>query len=112
MNKITKQEVEDFVSDLGEITTEHRRGSTFYASCSYTFKQNDIDELKSEDIDASDFLNVNVTLNGIYDDYHGCEWNSMDFHKIEEYEEFIPEQVIPAHTVVKQRAEKFDYKWE
>ena len=112
MNKITKQYLEEYVSELGKMETEHRRGSTFYANCSYTFKQADIDTLKDEEVDASDFLNVCVTLSGYYDDSNGTEWDSMDFCKVEEYEELVPEQIIPAHTVKKQRTEKFDYKWE
>lgn len=112
MSKITKEYLQEYVQELGNMETEHRKGSTFYASCSHTFKQADIDTLKDEGIDISEFLNVCVTLSGIYDDWDGCDWNSMDFYKVEEYEEFIPEQIIPAHTVKKQRTEKFDYKWE
>ena len=112
MNKITKDYLEEYVSELGEMETEHRRGGTFYASCSYTFKQADVDTLKDKDVDASDFLNVCVTLTGIYDDYDGCDWTSMSFCKVEEYQEFVPEQIIPEHYVTKQRTEKFDYKWE
>ena len=65
LTKITKDYLEEYVSKLGEMETEHRKGSTFYAGCSYTFKQEDIDTLKDEGVDASDFLNVCVTLNGI-----------------------------------------------
>ncbi len=112
LTKITKDYLEEYVSELGEMETEHRKGSTFYASSSYTFKQADIDTLKDEGIDASDFLNVCITLNGMWDDSYGTEWDSMDFYKVEEYEELVPEQIIPARTVRKQRTEKFDYKWE
>lgn len=111
MNKITKEYLQEYVFELGDIETEHRKGSTFYANCSYTFKQADIDTLKDEGVDASDFLNVCVTLNGIYDDWNGCDWDSMDFYKVEEYDEVVPEQTIPEHVVKKQRTEKFDYKW-
>ena len=112
LTKITKDYLEEYVSELGEMETEHHRGSTFFADCSYTFKQADIDTLKEEGVDASDFLNVRVTLSGYYDDNWGCDWDSMDFYKVEEYEELVPEQIIPAHTVKKQRTEKFEYKWE
>lgn len=108
LTKITKEYLQEYLFELGGIKTEHRKGSTFYANCSYTFKQADIDILKDEGVDASDFLNVCVTLNGIYDDWrNGCDWDSMDFYKVEEYDEVVPE-----HTVKKQRTEKFDYKWE
>lgn len=112
LTKITKDYLEEYVSELGEHEHEHRKGSTFYASCSYVLKQADIDTLKEEGVDASDFLNICVTLNGIYDDWNGIDWDSMDFCKVQEYEELVPEQIIPAHTVKKQRTEKFDYKWE
>ena len=111
MDKITKAYLEDYVAELGQMETEHRRGSTFYADCSYTFKQADIDTLKDEDVDASDFLNVRVTLSGYYDDNNGCDWNSMSFYKVEEYQELVPEVVIPEHYVTKQRTEKFEYTW-
>ena len=68
LTKITKDYLEEYVSELGEHEHEHRKGSTFYSSCSYVLKQADIDTLKEEGVDASDFLNVCVTLNGIYDD--------------------------------------------
>ena len=112
MDKITKEYLEDYVAELGDMETEHRRGGTFYANCSYTFKQADIDTLKDEDVDASDFLNVCVTLNGYYDDNNGCDWNSMDFCKVEEYQELVPKVVIPAHYVTKQKTEVFVPVWE
>ena len=112
MNKITEEQLQDYVSELGEFDKEFRKGSSFYAWSTYTFKQDDIDTLKGEGIDASDFLNVCITLNGMWDDSNGTEWDSMDFCKVEEYQEIIPEVVIPEHYVIKQRTEKFDYKWE
>ena len=112
MDKITKEYLEDYVAEMGEFEKEHRKYSSFYCSATYTITQTDIEELKNEGIDASDFLNVCITLNGMWDDSNGTEWDSMDFCKVEEYEELVPEQIIPAHTVKKQRTEKFDYKWE
>lgn len=112
MNKITKDCLQEYVSDLGEFEKEHRKYGSFYASCTYTFKQADIDTLKEEDVDASDFLNVCVTLNGIYDDSYGCDWSDMSFCKVEEYQELVPEVVIPAHYVTKQKTEVFVPVWE
>lgn len=112
MEKITKDYLEEYVTEMGDMQTEHRRGSTFFADCSYTITQTDIEEIKTEGVDASDFLNVCVTLSGYYDDNNGCDWNSMSFCKVEEYEEVVPEVVIPAHIVIKQRTEAFEYKWE
>lgn len=112
MDKITKEQLQDYVAELGEMETEHRKGSTFFADCSYTFKQSDIDTLKEEGIDASDFLNVCVTLNGMWDDNWGCDWTDMDFCKVEEYQELVPEQIIESHYITKQKTEKFEYTWE
>ena len=112
MNKITKEYLEDYVAELGEFETEHRKYSSFYATCSYTFKQADIDTLKAEDVDASDFLNVCITLNGMWDDSNGTEWDSMDFCKVEEYQELVPEVVIPAHYVTNWKTEVFVPVWE
>lgn len=112
MNKITKDCLQEYVSDLGEFEKEHRKYGSFYASCTYTFKQADIDTLKEEDVDASDFLNVCVTLNGYWSECDGCEWDSMDFCKVEEYQELVPEQIIEAHYVTKQKTEVFVPVWE
>ena len=112
MNKITKECLEDYVAELGEFETEHRKYSSFYANCSYTFNQDDIDTLAEEGVDASEFLDVCVTLNGTWSDSDGCEWDSMDFCKVEEYQELVPEVVIPEHYVTKQRVEEFVPVWE
>lgn len=112
MDKITKQYLQDYVQDVGDIETEHRKYSSFYANCSYTFKQDDIDVLAKEGVDASEFLNVCVTLNGMWSDSDGCDWTDMDFCKVEEYQELVPEVVIPAHYVTKQKTEVFVPVWE
>jgi hypothetical protein len=112
MNKITKDCLQEYVSDLGEFEKEHRKYGSFYASCTYTFKQADIDTLKEDDVDASDFLNVCVTLNGYWSECDGCEWEDVDFCKVEEYQEFVPEVIIPEHYVTKQKTEVFVPVWE
>lgn len=112
MDKITKEYLEDYVAERGEFEKEHRKGSSFYAYCTYTITQTDIEELKTHGIDASDLLNVCVTLNGAWSDDWGCEWYSMDFCKVEEYQELVPEVVIPAHYVTKQKTGVFVPVWE
>jgi len=112
MNKITKEYLEDYVADMGIFEKEHRKYSSFYCSATYTITQTDIEELKTEGIDASDFLNVYITLNGTWDDSNGTEWDSMYFCKVEEYQELIPEQVIPAHYVTNWKTEVFVPVWE
>ena len=112
MDKITKEYLEDYVADMGVFEKEHRKYSSFYCSTTYTITQTDIEELKNEGVDASDFLNVCVTLNGTWSDSDGCDWTDMDFCKVEEYQELVPEVVIPEHFITKQRAEVFVPVWE
>ena len=112
MNKITEEYLKEYVSDVGEFEKEHRKYSSFYCWSTHTFTQTDIEELKNEGVDASDFLNVCVTMSGMWDDSYGTEWNSIEYSKVEEYQELVPEQVIPAHYVTKQKTEKFVPAWE
>lgn len=111
MNKITKEQLQDYIQEVGDLETEHRKGSSFYANITHTVNQADIDELKGEGIDASDFLGIRVSLNGTWSDSWGCEWDSMEFCKVEEYKELVPEQVIPAHYVTKFKTEDFVPVW-
>lgn len=112
MNKITAENLKEYVSDVGEFEKEHRKGSSFYAWVSHTLTQTDVEELKNGDIDASDFLGVCVTLNGTWSDDWGCEWDDVDYCKVEEYQELVPEQVVPEHYITKQKTEKFVPTWE
>lgn len=112
LRKITKKEIKEYVSEVGEWEKEHRKYSSFYCWSTHVFTQADIDELASEGIDASEFLGVMVTMNGMWDDSYGTEWDSIDYSKVEEYEEHVPEKVIPAHTVTRTRTEKFVPVWE
>lgn len=112
MNKITKEYLEDYVAEMGDFEKEHRKYSSFYCSATYTITQTDIEELKNEGIDASDFLNVCVTLNGTWSDSDGCDWEYMDFCKVEEYQKLVPEVTIPAHYVTNWKTEVFVPVWE
>ena len=112
MNKITKEYLEEYVSEMGDFEKEHRKYSSFYCSATYTITQTDIEGLKNEGVDASDFLNVCITLNGMWDDSNGTEWDSMDFCRVEEYQELVPEVVIPEHYITKQKSEVFVPVWE
>ena len=112
MNKITEQEIKEYVSEVGELEKEHRKYSSFYCWVSHTFTQACIDELKESGMDASDFLGVCVTMNGMWDDNNGTEWHSTEFQKVEEYQELVPEQVIPAHYIKKQKTTEFKPVWE
>ncbi|MNQ62199.1 hypothetical protein D3C85_765370 [compost metagenome] len=112
MRKITKEELQDYVSDCGEFDKTHRKYSSFYCTATHTFKQADIDDHAEYGIDASDLLNVCVTLNGYWDESNGCEWEDIHFCKVEEYQEFVPEVVIPAHYVTKQKTLPFEYEFD
>lgn len=111
LTKITKEQLVDYVAEVGEFEKEHRKYSSFYCWSTHLITEQDVKVLAEEGVDASDFLGVLVTLNGMWDDSYGTEWDDPEFSKMEEYEELVPEQIIPAHTVKKQRTEKFDYKW-
>lgn len=112
MNKITEEDLLEYVSDVGDFQKDHRKYGSFYCSASHTITEEDIKILAEEGVDASDFLNVCITLNGMWDDSNGTEWDSMDFCKVEEYKELVPEVVIPEHYVTKTRTQEFKPVWE
>lgn len=107
MKKITEQDLLDYVSDVGEFEKEHRKYSSFYCTVSHTIKQEDIDALAEDDVDASDFLGVLVTRNGTWDDSWGTEWDDTSYEKVEECQELVPEVVIPEHYVTKYKTKTF-----
>lgn len=107
MNKITKEYLEDYVAEMGEFEKEHRKYSSFYCTVSHTIKQEDIDALAEDDVDASDFLGVLITRNGTWDDSWGTEWDETTYEKVEEYQELVPELVIPEHYVTKCKTKAF-----
>ena len=111
MEKITEETIKDYVSEVGEFETEHRKGSTFYATASHTFTEADIEYLK---VDASALLGIQVVLRGIYDDYNGTDWDKIDYYKVEETQELVPEEIkiIPAHYVTKKKYVEFKPSWE
>lgn len=107
MHKITEQQIQDYVSEVGDFEKEHRKYSSFYCTATLTFAQKDIDELAEDDIDASDFLGVLVTLQGTWDDSWGTEWDETTYEKVEEYQELVPEVVIPEHYESRYRTSAF-----
>lgn len=107
MNKITEDCLLEYVSDVGEFEKEHRKYSSFYCTVSHTMKQEDIDALAEDDVDASDFLGVLITRNGTWDDSWGTEWDETTYEKVEEYQELVPEVVIPEHYVTKYKTKTF-----
>lgn len=112
MKRITKEQIQEYVSDVGEFEKEHRKYSSFYATATHTFSQEDVDKLAEYDTDASELLGVTVTLSGYWDDSNGCEWVDVIFNKYEEYQELIPEVVIPAHYETKYREVPFDVTFD
>jgi len=111
MEKITEEALKDYVSEVGEFEKEHRKYSSFFCWVSHTITAQDIVDLRDEGVDASDFLNVLVTMNGTWDDSWGTEWDEITYEKVEEYEEVVPEQVIPAHTITKYKQTPFKPNW-
>lgn len=107
MNKITEDYLLEYVSDVGEFEKEHRKYSSFYCTVSHTIKQEDIDALAEDDVDASDFLGVLITRNGTWDDSWGTEWDDTSYEKVEECQELVPEVVIPEHYVTKYKTKAF-----
>lgn len=108
MKKITEEQLWDYVSEVGESEKEFRKYSSFYITTSHTIRQEDVDSLAEDDLDASNFLNILVSRNGMWDDSWGTEWDSKpEYFKVEDYEEVVPEVIIPAHTVTKQRYAAF-----
>ena len=107
MNKITEDCLLEYVSDVGEFEKEHRKYSSFYCTVSHTMKQEDIDALAEDHVDASDFLGVLITRNGTWDDSWGTEWDDTTYEKVEEYQEIVPEVIIPEHYVTKYKTKAF-----
>lgn len=107
MNKITEQYLLEYISDVGEFEKEHRKYSSFYCTVSHTMKQEDIDALAEDDVDASDFLGVLITRNGIWDDSNGTDWDDTTYERLQEYQELVPEVVIAEHLVTKYKTSAF-----
>lgn len=107
MKKITEEYLLEYVSDVGEFEKEHRKYSSFYCTVSHQITQEDIEALAEDDVDASDFLHVLITRNGIWDDSWGTEWDETTYYKIEEYQELVPEVVIPEHYETRNKAFSF-----
>ena len=107
MKKITEDYLLDYVSDVGEFEKEHRKYSSFYCMVTHRFTQEDIEALAEDDVDASDFLHVLVTRNGMWDDSNGTDWDETTYEKLQEYQELVPEVVIPEHYVTKYKTSAF-----
>lgn len=106
MNKITKNQIQEYVNEVGEFEKEHRKYSTFYCWSTYTFTQEDVDYFAKEDVDASEFLGVTVTMSGLWDDSNGSDWVDVEYHKLEPYQELVPE-----HYVTKYNSVTFKPEW-
>lgn len=103
MNKITEEQLLEYVSEVGDFQKDHRKYGSFYCWVSHTITQEDVKILAEEGVDASDFLNVCVSRSGMWDD--------ATYEKVEEYQELVPEVVIPEHYVTKTRTQEFKPTW-
>lgn len=107
MQKITEDYLLDYVSDVGEFEKEHRKYSSFWCTDTHRITQEDVDALADDDVDASDFMNVLITRNGMWSDSDGTDWDSTTYEKLQEYQELVPEVVIPEHYVTKYKTSAF-----
>jgi len=107
MNKITEDYLLEYVSDVGEFEKEHRKYSSFYCTVTHRITQEDVEALAEDDVDASDFLNVLITRNGMWSDSDGTDWDSVTYEKLQEYQELVPEVVIAEHWVTKYKTSAF-----
>lgn len=107
MKKVTESELLEYVGEVGEFEKEHRKYASFYCWLNHTITKQDVEAFAEDGIDASDFLGVLVSRNGMWDDSWGTEWNDTTYEKVEEYEELVPEVVIPAHYVTKYKTTAF-----
>lgn len=107
MRKVTEEELLEYVGEVGEFEKEHRKYSSFYCWLTHTITKEDVEAFAEDDIDASEFLGVLISRDGMWDDSWGTEWNGTTYEKVEEYEELVPEVVIPAHYVTKYKTAPF-----
>lgn len=109
MNKITEDYLLEYVSEVGEFEKEHRKYSSFYCTVTHTIDEEDVKNLATVDgeVDASDFLGVRITRNGMWSDSDGTDWDDTTYEKVEEYQELVPEVVIPEHYVTKYKTKAF-----
>ena len=107
MNKINEDYLLEYVSDVGEFTKEHRKYSSFYCTVTHRFTQEDIEALAEDYVDASDFLNVLITRNGMWSDSDGTDWDETIYEKLQEYQELVPEVVVAEHYVTKYKTSAF-----
>ena len=113
MKKVSEETLLEYITNVGEFEKEHHKYSSFYCSVSHTITQKDINSIADEcQEDASDFLGVNITRTGIWDDSWGTEWESVTYSKEEAYQEFVPEKIIPEHYLTKFKYTQFEPRWE
>ena len=112
MRKITKKELIEYVEENGDMEKEHRKYSEFYVTVTYVFEEDDLRYFTDKGIDVKRFINTRVKLHGMWSDSYGCEWDDVEFYDVEYYEELVPEVVIPAHSVIKERCTKYIPEWD
>ncbi len=107
--KLTQTQLKKIVDELDfdfEVETEHRKGSTFYASGSYEITQEDIKDIaEATNIDANELqslIGTYIDTSGVWDDDNGCDW--YEYSQSRKVIVTIPEQIIPEHTVVQMQS--------
>ena len=92
--------ISEFQDDM-ELETEHRKGSSFYATGWFEITNENIEEVSSIiGKDASDLVGTRIVAQGYWSDYDGYDWS--DFCLEKKVAANIPEKVIviPAHVEV------------
>ena len=92
--------ISEFQDDM-ELETEHRKGSSFYATGYFEITNENVDEISSIiGKDASDLVGTRIVAQGFWSEYDGCDWG--DFYLEKKVETNIPEKVIviPEHIEV------------
>ena len=84
--------------DLAEVETEHRKGSSFYATGQLEIDEEiikEISEIETEELDGVDFSSLVGTViiaSGYWDDDNGSDWCSFSHWK--KVTTIIPERIV------------------
>ena len=109
MRKITKKELIQLMKVWDcEVETEHRRGSSFYATAWLDIDKEIVDATAEDGIDISELEGKQVVATGYWSDNDGLDLDDVEVR--EPYEVHVPEKVIPATTEV--RYKRIDYSFE
>lgn len=103
--KLTQAQLKKIVDNCDldfELETEHRKGSSFYASGTYEITEEDIDDISTAiGVDANELktlIGTYLCTVGTWSDYDGCDW--FEYSQSKKVIITVPEKIIPEHTIV------------